>query len=99
MVSSEEIKALSDAERRALLAKRLYLRRIYCGNGSDLLMDIIRGSKVFDKTDPADVAENGARNFVVDLLTEMGMFDEGFIEFAIKALGEFPLMPMDKEKV
>lgn len=97
MVTNEMLKALSAEERKSLVDRRMSLRSMYCnGYGAEHLMNMIRSSNALGKTEPGDVAENGARNIVVDILDELGLFDEDFVVFAIKALRDFPLIHKDE---
>ena len=99
MVTNEMFDALTKEEKDGLVLKRMNLRNMYCGGyGLEHMMNVIHSSKVLGKTNPSDQAENGARNLVVDMLDELGFFDEDFIRFALKALKEFPLIHKESEE-
>lgn len=87
MITREELSSLSKNEYEELRDKRIDLVNTYCSkDGANVLMGIIRNAKVFDVIDPKDEAQNGARNFVVCMLQELGLFDEDYILNCIKGL-------------
>lgn len=87
MITREELSSLPEREYEELREKRIDLLNTYCSkDGANVLMGIIRSAKVFDVLDPKDEAQIGARNFVVCMLQELGLFDEDYILNCIKGL-------------
>ena len=87
MITRDELSSLPKKEYEELRAKRIDLLNMYCGKeGADVLLGIARSAKVFDVLDPKDEAQIGARNFVVCMLQELGLFDEDYILNCIKGL-------------
>ena len=94
MISRDELSSLPKKEYEELRIKRIALLNMYCGkDGANVLMDIIRNAKVFDVLDPKDEAQIGARNFVVCMLQELGLFDEEYLLDCIRGLQRRDVLP------
>lgn len=94
MITREELSTLPKKEYEELRTKRIDLVNTYCGNdGIGVLLEIVRNAKVFDVLDPKDEAQIGARNFVVCMLQELGLFDEDYILNCIRGLQRRDVLP------
>lgn len=80
MIGVDELSSMPKEHYEDLKRRRVQLLNMYCTeDGARVLMNMMRNSRVFDVVDPKDEALNGARNFVVCLLQEIGLFDEDYI--------------------
>ena len=94
MISREELSSLRKKEYEELKVKRISLLNMYCGkDGAEVLLGIARSAKVFDVLDPKDEAQIGARNFVVCMLQELGLFDEDYLLDCIRGLQRRDVLP------
>ena len=94
MISRDELSGLPKKEYEELRAKRIDLLNMYCGKeGAEVLLGIARSAKVFDVLDPKDEAQIGARNFVVCMLQELGLFDEEYLLDCIRGLQRRDVLP------
>ena len=94
MISRDELSSLPKKEYEELKVKRIALLNMYCGkDGSEVLLGIARSAKVFDVLDPKDEAQIGARNFVVCMLQELGLFDEEYLLDCIMGLQRRDVLP------
>ena len=94
MIGSDELKSMPKAHYEDLKRRRLQLMNMYCNEeGARVLMNIIRSSRVFDVVDPKDESQNGARNFVVCMLQEMGLFDEDYVFRCIMGRQSHSVLP------
>ena len=90
MITRDELSNLPKKEYEELRAKR----NMYCGKeGAEVLLGIARSAKVFDVLDPKDEAQIGARNFVVCMLQELGLFDEEYLLDCIRGLQRRDVLP------
>ena len=94
MISRDELLSLPKKEYEELRIKRIALLNMYCGkDGAEVLLGIARSTKVFDVLDPKDDAQIGARNFVVCMLQELGLFDEEYLLECIRGLQRRDVLP------
>lgn len=94
MISRDELSSLPKKEYEELRIKRIALLNMYCGkDGAEVLLGIARSAKVFDVLDPKDEAQIGARNFVVCMLQELGLFDEEYLLDCIMGLQRRDVLP------
>ena len=94
MIAREELSSLPKNEYEELRDKRIDLVNTYCSkDGAELLLGIARSAKVFDVLDPKDEAQIGARNFVVCMLQELGLFDEEYLLDCIRGLQRRDVLP------
>ena len=94
MISRDELLSLPKKEYEELRIKRIALLNMYCGkDGAEVLLGIARSAKVFDVLDPKDEAQIGARNFIVCMLQELGLFDEEYLLDCIRGLQRRDVLP------
>lgn len=100
MVNNIDFSTLNKEQLDTIKNRRVSLRHLYCDSvdGLDAIFDLIKGSKVFEKIDAKNQEEIGARNLIIDLLNDLGFFDEEFIKKQLKNLYSFPLVPHGAEE-
>jgi len=59
--------------------------------GIEVLSEMIENAKVFEKIDAEDIYEIANRNFVVDLLSRLGVFTKGNLRAIVRYLLALPL--------
>lgn len=76
-------------------AKKLFYKR---DEGVRTLCQLIKSAHVFDKLNPDDAAEIGAYNFAIDMLSEIGFFDEANLEKTVRFFLSLPAFPERGDK-
>lgn len=100
MVHSDEFLLLSKDETDELVRRRMELRNMFCSSPErrEECLRMLEGAKVFSKVEPTDVADCGARNLMVHVMDEMGLFDHEFLLHMLENLMAFPLVPADTKR-